>query len=110
MYLIKENVKVELEYIGEGIYGDYNEVDPNDTQLLRFSVWVKDGEEWVEVEKASYCTQVIVETPEKIQKKIVQHIMDYVFINIRAGRSVKTICERLSWISSDEFDGSIKKE
>jgi hypothetical protein len=34
-------VKIELEWIGEGLDGDYNPGNPNDVPLLRFSVYKK---------------------------------------------------------------------
>ena len=39
-------VKVELEWIGEGLDGDYNPGDPNDVPLLRFCVYKKINDQW----------------------------------------------------------------
>lgn len=101
MELIRENVKVELEDIGEGISGDYNPDDPNDTPLLRFYVLRKDEDgEWQEYPDGSYCTQINAETTsEERQREILEVIMDRVFDEVSGGvSSIKKACEELSWL------------
>jgi hypothetical protein len=103
--LIRSNVKVEFQYIGEGFDGDYNEDDEFDLPLWRFyiSKWVcvgRDGETdiWEDVKDASYDTTLPLDTKEIILQKLAEIIMDRVEDNINNGRSVKKICEELSWI------------
>jgi len=103
-----KEVLVEWSNLGEGIEGDYNPDDPDDVALLRFDISVKnkDDEEWEAVDDSSYCTQVPVETEEKILKAGLEMIMDEVFEAVVEGHSIKRACEQMSWISPD----SIKTE
>jgi hypothetical protein len=120
MELIRDNVKIEFEDIGEGLSGDYNANDPNDVALLRFYVFAFAGDEallaqsttdptlagllamdalgWTEVEGASYCTNVPVDTPEDVQRGLLELLMDAFYEAVRSGESVKKIGERMSWI------------
>lgn len=75
------NIIAEWEYIGEGWSGDYNPDDPDDTMLLRFSVKEfhkvsEFGGQWVEMDDASYCTQMPVDTDEKILRRALELILD----------------------------------
>jgi hypothetical protein len=99
MRLIKDNVKVTWEDIGEGLCGDYNPLDPDDIPLYRFYVEerLEDGE-WADVEDASYCTQVPVDTPDDILEKLLVILMDHFYCDVVEGNSVKKIGERMSWI------------
>ena len=63
--IIRDNVRVEWDYIGEGISGDYNGDNPEDIKLLRFRVSSRDGAEdiWTDVDDGSYCTCMPLDTP-----------------------------------------------
>jgi len=102
-----ELVRVTLEYIGEGNYGDYHEDDPTDERLLRFSVYQwQDDEEmdgggyYREIDDASYCTQIPESVGLPIQAKALGIIMEQVYDLIQAGQSIKKVCERLSWLDA----------
>ena len=100
------NVAVELEDIGEGVSGDYNEHDPGDIPLLRFTVLVKSADthldyDWVPVEDASYCTQLSATLPPEQIKAAEELLLDWVYDDVSAGNSVKKLCEALSWISTE---------
>lgn len=102
--LIKDNVKVIWENIGEGHCGDYNEDDPEDENLLRFTVFVKDdniGEDWIEVDDSSYCTMITADTDDDKLMKLLNVLMDefYEVLHYDIYGSVKKIGERMSWIS-----------
>jgi hypothetical protein len=101
-YLEKDRVLVEWVELGEGLVGEYNEDDPDDIELLRFDVCWKDDEgEWEAVCDASYCTRMPVKAPPEIRLAGLQYIMDEVYEPLMAGRSIKKLCEKLSWISPD---------
>lgn len=53
-----DKIRVDWYDAGEGLSGDYNPEDPDDIHLLRFDVYKKVGEDWEEVEDASYCTRM----------------------------------------------------
>ena len=104
MILIKGNVKIELSHQGEGWDGDYDNKDPNDTPLLRFDVSVMDNGEWVEVENASYCTQLSEKETEETKKKALIYLMDYLYEPVSTGTSVKRLCQKLSWIKKENLE------
>ena len=102
----RDNVRVVLENIGEGYYGDYTG-RPDDDELLRFSVYRKpiDSNEdtydgWVPVDDASYCTTITADTPDESLDRVLD-ILLYEFWNVLHSdpeASVKKLGEALSWI------------
>ena len=108
-----ELVRVTLEYIGEGHRGDYDEDDPTDERLLRFSVyrWQDDeemdgGGYYLELNDASYCTQLPESAGLPIQTMALGVIMEAVYDLIQSGQSIKKVCERLSWLD-ERCDGLV---
>lgn len=97
--LIQEPVRVELEHIGEGYNGDYDPDDPNDRQLLRFTVSVRDEDgEWQQVDDASYCTELTVNLSAEKAQQVLTFIMSEVYDDVVGGNSIKKRCEMLSWV------------
>ena len=97
-------IQVCLVNIGEGTCGDYNPDNPDDVNLLRFDVnyYDKDANDWMEVEDASYCTNVEADsTPEHLKEVVCALFNRYrdEYTNIASGGSVKKMGEELSWIS-----------
>jgi hypothetical protein len=125
-------VKVEMEYIGEGIDGDYDDKDPDDMPLMRFSIYRKitdDAEcrekmwnltlsdfceeeigEWVYVEDSSYCTQIWADLPTKNILEAAKFILSCVEDNVRDMKREKRLYESLSWIRFDQESGEVKCE
>jgi hypothetical protein len=103
--LTKNNeVAVEWEYIGEGFSGEYDPDDGDDQELLRFSVLQATNQgfghmEWEQVEMASYCTHVPADTSDELLVWGLAYIMERVYEDVVAGRSVKRTCEDLSWMN-----------
>ena len=93
------DVMVEFEAIGEGRSGDYDETDPLDIELLRFTVSRMESGEWVAVEDASYCTQVPADTDAETLTRLLAGLFCEVYGPVSAGESIKKLCERLSWIT-----------
>lgn len=100
-------LRVDWYNAGEGTCGDYDPENPDDINLLRFDVYVKDGDEWVEVEDASYCTCM----PTSASAAILQKALTAIFKRYRAVidgpeyPSVKKLGEELSYISEADFMG-----
>jgi len=90
-------VKVVLEYIGEGMDGDYTG-KADDIPLLRFDVCRSVDDEWEDVEDASYCTQIPADTTKKDQLRLAFLILKDVENEVECGTSIKKRCEALSWI------------
>jgi hypothetical protein len=106
MSYTRGNVRVEWEDIGEGVCGDYDPKDPTDKPLLRFTVLQKIKGKWEQVDDASYCTYVMIDTPKKILKRLLRIIYGNVAEEVRKGCRIKKLCEQLSWID----ETWIKKE
>ncbi|MGV2885932.1 hypothetical protein [Paenibacillus taichungensis] len=106
-------VRVDLEWIGEGISGDFNANDPKDEPLLRFTVYRKDKEEptgWTQVDDASYCTNLPATAPRKILAQALMRIFDKVAGEVEQDHSVKKLCEELSHISLDWIKEEVPAE
>jgi hypothetical protein len=112
-------VRVDLEWEGEGIDGDYDGTDPDDVPLLRYGVSRKftkecqddkfyhlTGEdfqgrelgEWVGVEDSSYCTQLPINAPREQLIEAAQFILSYVESGVRDLHREKRMYETLSWL------------
>lgn len=101
MELVRGNVKIELENIGEGWSGYYDETDKDDTPLLRFYVYKKIDDEWQEVDDASYCTALLSSISEEEQLKCLEILMNEFYEPVTDGYPVKKLGESLSCISSE---------
>ena len=88
--------EVELEYIGEGLCGDYDADDPVDVALLRFTVLDADTKE--QIEDGSYCTLL----PETLGELDRQNVTEAILRRIDGKENVKKICEELSWLDMDD--------
>ena len=103
MELIRDNVKVEWEAIGEGLSGDYNPGNPRDIELLRFYVSVLRDGEWEEKDDGSYCTRFPVAAADKEKWAglllLMDRFHDVLFSDPDA--SIKKLGEELSWIDSE---------
>ena len=104
--LIKDNVLVEIDWLEDGISGEYRVDDPNDVPMLRFTVcscpYVGTAfRHWEPVSNASYVMQIPIDTPRAVLERLAQKIMDRVYDEIQARNSIKEICEELSRIQNE---------
>ncbi len=107
------DIRVSLEYIGEGLQGDYDKNDPDDEPLLRFYVEHKnDDGTWEEVEDASYCTNISANSSHDVIKKAVEFICKayYDVLSNDPYVSVKKLGENLSWLSEEDFQKNTKQK
>jgi hypothetical protein len=108
--LINGNCKIVLEHIGEGRSGDWDPDDPDDEPLMRFDVYHRSvGGEWEDPGDASYCTQINDNVLDEVKRRALEHLMSEIGPEINAGNRVKRLCERLSWISADDFKEEVSK-
>lgn len=96
--LIEGKVKIELECIGEGYDGDYDATNPDDIELMRFTVLFRDGEEWCEVRDASYCTLLPEYISQERQEKALRLLMDEFRSPVESGIGVSKLAEKMSWL------------
>ena len=111
MAIENDVVRVEWENADEGLCGDYDPDDPDDVNLLRFYVYRKDGQEWVPVDDASYCTEMPAGTDEKILRKALELLLKEFTNVLRTDphASVKRLGESLTYIAPDWFEDKITK-
>jgi hypothetical protein len=80
------DLKVQFEYIGEGLSGDYTG-EEDDVPMMRFYTYKKEYIEngqgidhpdwnWAEMEDGSWCTQVPVDTPKETLEKMTKVILE----------------------------------
>lgn len=91
------DVKVEFEYIGEGISGDYTG-EEYDVPLWRFYTqkkeYVDDFQQgidhpdwnWADVEDGSYCTTLAIDTPVDVMSKLTVILAERMEEAVRDGR------------------------
>jgi len=99
VYLIRGGIRVSWVELGEGWNGDYNSEDLNDEELLRFDIHVKKNGNWEPVEDASYCTRFPVSATFDQKADALIRIMNAAQGPLLEGRSIKKLCEELSWIN-----------
>ncbi len=96
--LTRGPVRVEWVNLGDGNCGDFTKEDPTDTNLLRFDVSKRTGDNWAEVPNGSFCTLMPADAkPDELRKALAQ-IMNTIFEAVRDHGSAKRLCEELSWI------------
>lgn len=72
--VISGKFRVDWEWIGEGVSGDYDPSDPDDEPLLRFTCYQEEidsgfdtligcYEGWVQIDDSSYCTNMTYDVP-----------------------------------------------
>ena len=120
--IIRDIVKVAWYESGEGYYGDYDEDDKGDVELLRFdtyryqakddrsygaqratfdfNVHPEDDETWVSCEDGSYCTLVPKSATPEQRGKLLEILMNNLHDPIVAG-DYKHLAEEMSWIDLD---------
>ena len=105
MELVKDNIKVVLENIGEGLCGDYNPDDPDDINLLRFTVYKESDGIFEQVDDASYCTCISADEDDVVLNEALQILMNefHAVLYYAPEQSVKKLGEHLSHISGDSI-------
>lgn len=91
-------VKVLVEWMGEGWDGDYDGNNPNDVPFLRFSVSKWHGDFWEAIDDSSYCTLLPATIDGDMAMEAAKQILSRVEATVLEGGSIKKICEKLSWI------------
>lgn len=82
---------------GEGRDGDFRPEDPDDVLLLRFDVDQKVDGEWQEVRDGSYCTALPASIGVEKMEEYARELLELVADHVRAGVSIKRVCEEASW-------------
>lgn len=103
MELFADGYSVQLDSIGEGWDGEARE---GEDRLVRFYVRYCGGGVWEDVEGCSYCTQIPDTAPTTVLARAASLILRSVLEARSEGRSLRGLCERLSWLELDR-DGRL---
>ena len=93
--------------IGEGWSGDYDEEDPQDENLLRLYVYMRDMQDkalpWKEVEEGSVCTALPALTPGSVRKGILAVVLAEADASVdKEQRSIsRHLMDEFSYISAE---------
>ncbi len=112
----KNGVMIELINIGEGMIGDYNENNPEDTNLLRFDVYTNasrtsdpDDENWESID--SWCTLL----PATMSEEKITKALDVLFnefydaLKDDLTTSIRRLGDNLSWTSEEDIEKLLNK-
>jgi hypothetical protein len=100
--LVSADGRLQVQWVnlGEGWDGDWRPDDPQDTNLLRFDLLVREGEAWVDPGAASYCTQMPAGTARETLEAALRIILNRVEAAYRSGNGHKHVLEELSWMNA----------
>jgi hypothetical protein len=107
--LTVNNLRIEWVNLGEGRNGDYNSFDPDDQNMLRFSVYVvRSNGALEEPQDSSYCTNVPASTPLLALEYLLVSMLNQIINKVGSTFSdditpdISDICENLSWVEGIE--------
>lgn len=112
------SVMVELAFVGEGFDGEYDPGDPEDSPLLRYTLYrrfsssldsslfanlcdaddYEDGD-WAAVRDGSYCTHLEATSPRSLLESAAKFILSHAESGARGLSREKRLYEKLSWIT-----------
>lgn len=98
-----DDIRIHLDYSGEGYHGDYDPSDETDKQLLRCSVERYIDGEWQWLENASYCTYLTTDISKEQAMKALDFIARKIKSPIQEGYW-KRQCEEASWVSISDIN------
>ena len=92
-FITEGNFACSLESIGE-----YNGEDPEDKELLRFTIFKKkEGGGFEEAENGSYCTMLTLPQNRRNIELAAKLILSQLMETLKKGESIKRRCEELSY-------------
>jgi hypothetical protein len=107
MELTNEHLRLVFEYEGEGWGGDFDQSDPGDDKLLRFSLYARDpgdSSRWVDIPGTSYCTALPASTPHHLQHLIAESMLAEFTSTFTSSppESMRGLARFFSWISPSD--------
>lgn len=100
--LVRGEWRLDWDEIGEGWSGDYDPDDPEDEELLRFTFFRLEDGEWAEVDDASYCTRVPVDTDLAERQRLLEVLLEELVAAAEHG-GAKRRAEELSWVGPGDL-------
>lgn len=96
-------VRLSMEYLGEGLAGDYNPADPGDCPLIRIEAARRgvpgDRMEWVPSINGSWLTLVPADTPRETLRKMLAELLVKMEAPIREEQDLDGFSPMLSNLS-----------
>lgn len=107
MELTNDLLRLTLSYEGEGWGGYYDEEDPEDEKLLRFSLYQRDSEnpaEWVSIDDTSYCTALPESTLHHLQRLVAESMFAEFTSAYKTSppESLRGLARFFSWLSASD--------
>ena len=93
-----------LDYIGEGIEGDFDEDDENDVPLLRYWISEKVDGEWQDVHNGSACCLLKATDKRSAIKKAAKAMLD--IVSNANKEELNSVVQMISW--TEIVDGKVK--
>ena len=109
-YLVEsDGVRCDLNFIGEGYGGEYDEDDSSDMPLMRLCVTKRSDGAWRDVDEGSFCTNIgATEEPHRIMTAL-GIIWGRYHDLLKQDKSVKSLSAGVSFLSTDEIIASAGK-
>jgi hypothetical protein len=97
--MVKQNdtLKVELQWKGDGLSGDFDPHDPEDVPLLRFMVEKRQEETWVPVEGGDRITTLPATLTDAKQSLVVDFLLSRLTTAYQQGQ-FKQMAAKLAWM------------
>ncbi len=95
---------VKVSWIGEGVDGDFDPMRPDDVPYLRVDVEKRVGEDFEDMENASYCTQV----PAYASPETRETLARYVLMTLDMGCTGKSDLECISEIDLSMIESCVR--
>lgn len=102
--IVKDDVMVVLEWIGEGFSGDYSPADPDDEPLLRYTVFRRENGVWEPVDDGSYCTLLPATITEEQKQAALNALMNEFYGPVTHNEPIKGRGEFMSYLSLKELN------
>lgn len=101
--------RIIFSHIGEGYDGEYDENDVNDKRLYRMDVYMKVGDDYIEIEGTSLCTNITLDIPTEILGEYADTLLRKICESEFSGETIGTIVEISSWLSNDDIVDSLPR-
>lgn len=102
--------RIDWDELGEGFNGDHDPTDPDDVELLRFTIYRNTYEDprqatWVEVEGGSWCTEIPASTDLASRQRMLESMMTEVGSKVREADEDPQVGGLVeNWSSMDSTD------
>ena len=95
----QDGIRVRLDFMGEGLGGDYDSEDAEDTPLYRCTVAQLQAGRWTALDHGSWCTNLSTAITAAQGLAASRFIWSELAPLITGGQSIRFRASQLSWLS-----------